>query len=183
MGLKRKAPLKRKTGLTAKPALMRSEPMKRKTPMRNKAPNALPRSSTLAHHAKPVTAAVTARKSARARAERKWRAGVRERSKGQCEFERKVDVETPESARGWIRCACAGGQTAHIYRRWQCGGLVFDPRLSIDACGECHAIYDARTVKDVVRVPQRFAAEAYDLIERHTLTPPKGERPEPSRAA
>jgi hypothetical protein len=77
------------------------------------------------------------------RANTRLRASVMRRSEGLCEFLRWVPVH---GLHAWVRCNAPAVDTAHIFKRADCGKAKYDPRCSLAACRACHERYDANRI-------------------------------------
>jgi hypothetical protein len=85
------------------------------------------------------------------------REAVMERSGGQCEFYRMHNGLRLD------RCPNRAEETAHIIRRWKCGGAIYDPAVAVAACERCHDCYDHRAAGEVC-VPAGQMQEASAAI-------------------
>ncbi len=108
-----------------------------------------------------MTRPLLVRKDTRADEDRQRRA-VTARDGNVCQFER--EYATPGVAGYfWRPCGRKGAtDTAHVYRRRECGKARFSPDVAIKACRDCHDAYDQSAVG--VRVSAAVEARAWSAI-------------------
>jgi len=97
-----------------------------------------------------------------------WSARIKKRDKGLCQFER--------ADKGWKPCHRSGTDSAHLYRRFQCGRAKFDDAVAVAACRDCHVSFD-RYEYEVVRAPIDRLRSAWDAINAVSRVMVMGPRP------
>ncbi len=122
-----------------------------------------------------------ARKDTKADEDRQRRE-VRARDGNVCRFEVLKDGVTGSGyiARGWFECGKKSAtDTAHIYRRRECGKARWHVDVALLACRDCHTAYDNGL--GGVRVPPDREARAYETICENSKVPPPRQSPEGNR--
>lgn len=108
---------------------------------------------------------------------------VLERDGHVCRFEtrRYSPAFKPFGATGdWVGCGSKNAtDTAHIYRRRECGRASAHKDVALRACRDCHDAYDQS--KGGVRVPPAREQRAWDRIVANSKVPPPRQTPEGAR--